>query len=48
MGVPYLQMTRNIDVHQAGSIISAIFIGWAIGGPIVGLLTNYLQKRKII
>ncbi|MEE3003339.1 MAG: MFS transporter [Pseudomonadota bacterium] len=47
-GVPYLQMTRNIDVHQAGSIISAIFIGWAIGGPIVGLLTNYLQKRKII
>lgn len=47
-GVPYLKMTRNISTTKAGAIISAIFFGWMIGGPIVGILTNYIKRRKII
>jgi sugar phosphate permease len=47
-GVPYLQMTRNLDAHQAGVIISMIFMGWMIGAPLSGLLSSYLKKQKII
>ena len=47
-GVPYLQMTRNLSPHEAGGIISMIFFGWLIGGPLSAVLSNYLKKRKII
>ena len=47
-GVPYLQMTRGISSHEAGAIVSSIFIGWIFGGPAVGLLSSYIKKRKVI
>ena len=47
-GVPYIQMTRALSAHDAGQIISMIFVGWAVGSPLVGLLTNWLRSRKKI
>ena len=47
-GVPYLQMTRNLNAHEAGIIISSIFLGWMIGAPIAGFLSARIKRRKII
>jgi len=47
-GVPYIQMTRMLNAHDAGQIVSMIFVGWAVGSPLVGILTNWLQSRKKI
>jgi MFS family permease len=47
-GVPYLQMTRNLNANQAGIIISAIFLGWMIGAPINGFLSSRIKRRKTI
>ena len=47
-GVPFVQITRHISTHDAGIIVSAIFLGWIVGAPLVGLLTNALQTRKRI
>lgn len=47
-GVPYLQMTRGISSHEAGAVISTIFIGWIFGGPIAGALSTYIKRRKVI
>jgi MFS family permease len=47
-GVPYIQMTRGLNAHDAGQVVSMIFVGWAVGGPLVGMLTNWLQSRKKI
>ena len=47
-GVPYLQMTRGLSAHDAGVIVSMIFAGWAVGGPLTGLLSSWLESRKKI
>jgi MFS family permease len=47
-GVPYLQMTKGVSAHEAGAIISSIFVGWIFGGPIAGLLSNHIKSRKKI
>lgn len=47
-GVPYIQETRMLNAHDAGQIVSMIFVGWAVGSPLMGLLTNWLQSRKKI
>lgn len=47
-GVPYLQMTRGVSSHEAGTIISTIFIGWILGGPIAGALSTYIRRRRVI
>ncbi len=47
-GLPYLNHVNYISKIQAVGIISFIFLGWTIGGPIWGFFTDYLKKRKIV
>jgi len=47
-GVPYLQMTRGLNAHDAGVIVSMIFVGWAIGSPLTGILSGWIKTRKKI
>lgn len=45
-GVPYLEQARHFSPYQASAAVSMIFLGWAIGGPIVGAISDKLRLRK--
>lgn len=46
-GIDYLKVTYNLSATQAAHINALIFIGWAVGGPIVTSFSDYLKSRKI-
>lgn len=48
IGAAYLQFGRNLSAHSAAFAISLIFIGWGIGGPLSGLLSDKIGRRKPI
>ena len=47
-GVPYLMAAREIDKPSAASFISIIFIGWAVGAPFFGWLSDRIGKRRVL
>jgi len=47
-GVPFLEASFNLTTTEASSCISMIFIGWLVGGPCVGYISDKLKKRKPI
>ncbi len=46
-GIPFLETTHHLSNVRAGQINSLIYIGWAVGGPIVGLLSNKINRRRL-
>jgi MFS family permease len=46
-GVTAIMQMHNLDRPLAAQITSFTFLGIAIGGPCIGLLSNYLQSHKI-
>ena len=46
MGPAYLAYGRGLTVHCAAFAVGLIFIGWVIGGPIFGHLSDKIGKRK--
>lgn len=44
-GVPYLQAAHQFSKIEAASAVSLIFIGFAIGSPILGWLSDTLGRR---
>lgn len=46
MGPAYLQYGRGLTAYAAAFATGLIFIGWVIGGPITGYLSDRLGKRK--
>lgn len=46
MGPAYLAYGRGLTVHFAAFAIGLIFIGWVIGGPLFGYLSDRIGKRK--
>ncbi|MCK4608438.1 MAG: MFS transporter, partial [Gammaproteobacteria bacterium] len=47
-GASYLERVYTIKPEVAASAISMIFIGWAIGGPLAGLFSDFIRRRKPI
>ena len=48
-GIPYLQALHHYSSTQAALATSMIFIGWGIGAPIQGYISDYLKNRiKVI
>lgn len=45
-GPSYLQYGRGLSAHSAAFANGLIFIGWGIGGPIAGWLSDRLGLRK--
>ncbi len=46
-GVPYLEQAQGFSVSDAAGAISMIFLGWAIGGPLIGAISDRLRRRKL-
>jgi sugar phosphate permease len=45
-GVPYLVTHRGLTTKEAAMVASAMMIAWAIGGPVLGTLSQRLGRRK--
>lgn len=44
-GIPYLQNAMHYTSSEAASTISAVFLGWAIGGPLAGRFSDVAENR---
>lgn len=44
--VPYLTQTQGMSRAEAASLTSLLFIGWGVGAPILGGLSDRLGRRK--
>lgn len=44
-GVSYLEKIHGLTLEQAAKASALIFVGWAIGAPIQGWLSSYLNTR---
>lgn len=47
-GNPFLQEAYHLTRTEAASIISLIFVGFGVGGPIFGLISDRLGKRLAV
>lgn len=45
-GTTYIQHNNGFDKIHAAEAVSCIFLGWALGGPLVGLLSDRIERRK--
>jgi MFS family permease len=45
-GTTYVQHNNGLDKMVAAQAISCIFLGWAIGGPLAGLFSDWVKRRK--
>jgi MFS family permease len=46
-GVPFLVLTQGIDRTAAAGVTSMVFIGWGVGAPVVGWLSDRFRRRKL-
>ncbi|MBC8158421.1 MAG: MFS transporter [Alphaproteobacteria bacterium] len=46
-GVPYMMSAFDMSRTEAASSTSLLLIGWAIGAPLMGWLSDRLRSRKI-
>lgn len=47
-GASFLGTAYHLDMHKAAIASSLMFIGWGIGGPCVGWLSDKIERRKPI
>ena len=47
-GVTFLKTAFSLSTTDAASLVSAAFLGLAAGGPLLGLLSDFLDKRKAV
>ena len=45
-GVPWLMQVKDLSRPEAAGVTSALLIGWAVGGPIWGWISDKLGRRK--
>ncbi len=46
-GVPYLTQVHQLDRTAAATITSTMLIAWAVGGPVLGGISDRLGRRKL-
>ncbi len=47
-GPLYINRVYHVSAVEAASVISVVFIGWAIGSPLFGWISDRIQRRKPI
>jgi MFS family permease len=46
-GIPFLMHVYKINKAEAGGLVSFLFIGWIIGAPLLGWLSDFIARRKL-
>ncbi|MFK7890105.1 MAG: MFS transporter [Granulosicoccus sp.] len=44
--IPWLELSYGLDKKQAAGLVSTLFLGWAVGSPLCGWLSDRMGKRK--
>lgn len=47
-GVAWLMQTKGYDRPGAGAVASLLLLGWALGSPLAGWLSDRLGRRKVV
>ncbi len=47
-GVPFLEKAYGVSNTVASYALSTFFLGWIVGGPIIGLISDKIKNRKIV
>jgi len=47
-GVPYFMQAYGLERPHAAYLVSLMLVGWAVGAPFSGWLSDRLQRRKIM
>ncbi len=45
-GVPWLRQVYGLEARSAAAVVSALLVSWALGGPLLGTLSERLGRRK--
>ncbi|MDF1678754.1 MAG: MFS transporter [Legionellaceae bacterium] len=45
-GVPFVMQAYSLDKPTAASLVSLLFLGWVIGGPLTGLIAGRFEKKR--
>lgn len=46
-GIPFIHTAYGYSIEKAGFVVSMVFVGWAIGSPIIGRLSDHFQSKKL-
>lgn len=46
-GIPYLEQAYHYSKMSAATTISMIFLGWAVGGPLMGIISEKIRLRRL-
>lgn len=46
-GKTYLEQAHHLTKVEAAKTISAVFLGWAVGAPVAGYISDYTGKRIV-
>lgn len=46
-GPSFIHRAYDVSQQSASDINAMIFLGWAIGGPLIGMLSDYSHRRKL-
>lgn len=47
-GTAYLSETNHLSLELSGGLTSSIFVGWILGSPAYGYISDRLGKRKLL
>jgi len=47
-GIPFVHTVYGMSIKLAGYAVSMVFVGWAIGGPVLGHFSDKLSRKKPI
>ncbi len=45
-GIPWLEAAYGFDKKQAAGMVAWLFIGWAVGSPLAGFVSDRMGRRK--
>jgi MFS family permease len=45
-GISYLKRIYGLSTTTAAAVIGSIFIGWVVGGPLVGFISDRIKQRR--
>ncbi len=46
-GIPFLKSVYQLSADQAVNISSITFLGWIIGGPVIGAFSDKIKRRRM-
>ena len=46
-GIPYLKHAHGLSAHAAGLANSVLFLGFTIGAPLMGYISDRIERRKL-